>query len=100
VLLKLGTEIAAILENFPQVSEGAELEGGVGHLVRDRLGDEEVTAHNAAEDSWGRTFSCLTEPAVRNRKVQLRPPESALSIEDLEAEAIRAEGCGKRRCSK
>ncbi|HWW74960.1 MAG TPA: hypothetical protein VNZ44_06185 [Pyrinomonadaceae bacterium] len=97
LLLKLQSDVAEILENFPQPTEGEELKGGIGQNVRYPLlcpvPSHETRDEPSAEDvaAWEEVERrAAGEPQVLTREVQLRPPPSD---EELEAAAIRAEGC-------
>jgi hypothetical protein len=89
-LLKLRADVAEILEDFPQASEGEGVDGGIGQNVRYppdvRPCAEDVAAWEAIEQRAG------SSPRVITREIPLR--SSLNSNEQLEAEAIYAEGCG------
>lgn len=90
-LLKLRSDVAEILENFPQVTEGEEVDEGIGQNVRYPLDvrpyAEDVAAWEVIERRAGGA------PHVVSREIPLLP--SPDSDEELEAEAIRAEGLGE-----
>lgn len=87
-LFKLQADIGEILENFPQPSDAEEVDGGIGHF--DRYPPVEPSAADSAvfENIMRRAAGA---PRVTTRVVNLCPPPTE---EELEAEAIRAEGCG------
>jgi hypothetical protein len=106
-LSELQTEITEVLEIFPERCEHEELKGGVGQNVRYPASDNCLAPSAVDQDSWDRTFTGLTEPAVQSRELHLRQPSTASSsdetlhgdfcaIEASEAEAIRTEGCGEQ----
>jgi len=90
-LLKLSADVAEILENFPQASDGEEVDGGTGQNVRYppdvQPRAEDVAAWEAIERRAGGT------PHVVTREIPLL--SSSNSDEELEAEAVRAEACGE-----
>lgn len=88
-LLKLQADIGEILENFPQPFEGEEVDGGIGHFVR------YPSSVPSAEDvvAWEQIERrAAGAPQVVTQAVNLHPPPTD---EELEAEAICAEGCGE-----
>jgi hypothetical protein len=87
-LLKLQADIGGILENFPQLPDGEEVDRGVGHFVR-YPPSEPSAADVAAWEALERRASGT--PHVIARPVNLCPSPT---VEDSEALAIRAEGCG------
>jgi hypothetical protein len=90
-LLKLRADVVEILENFPQAAEGEQVDGGIGQSVRYPLDvrprAEDVAAWEAIERRAGGA------PHLISREIPLL--SSPNSDEELEAEAIRAEGCGE-----
>jgi hypothetical protein len=90
-LLKLRSDIAEILENFPQATEGEEDDRGIGQNVRYPLDAcpcaEDVAAWEAIERRAGGA------PNVVTREIPLL--SSPGSDEELETEAIRAEARGE-----
>lgn len=105
-LSELQTEITEVLEIFPEQSEREELKEGIGQNVLHPTADNRLVPSAVALDSWERIFEGLTEPDVKSQELRLRPPSTApfddsphhefCAIEDSEADAIRAEGCGER----
>jgi hypothetical protein len=91
MLLKLRADVAEILENFPQASEGKDVDEGIGQNVRYppgvRHSAEDMSAWEAIERRAGGA------PHVVTREIPLL--SSPNSDEELEAEAIRAEACGE-----
>lgn len=88
-LLKLQANIGEILENFPQPTEGEEVDGGVGHFVRYPPPEPSAADLAAWEEIERRAGG---SPHVVSRGVRLYPPPSD---EEIEAEAVRAEACGE-----
>ncbi|HJQ31685.1 MAG TPA: hypothetical protein VJ866_05895 [Pyrinomonadaceae bacterium] len=88
-LLKLWTDIGDILTSLPQSTEVEDLDRGLGQSVLTPVAEpspEDVAA-------WGEVERRVVgSPQVITCEVNLRPP---LSVEELEAEAVRAEGCGE-----
>lgn len=103
-LSELQIEITEVLEIFPERYEPEELREGIGQNVLYPNADNRLEPSATAQASWERTFAGLTEPAVQSRELRLHQPSTVSSsdetlhdesIEDSEAEAIRAEGCGE-----
>jgi hypothetical protein len=97
-LLKLQVDIAGVLEDFPQSLEREEIEGGVGHFVRHPSGRDQNEPEAAEVAAWEKLERrAAGAPLVITREVTLytpgQPPQAP--AEDMEAEAIRAEGCGE-----
>jgi hypothetical protein len=89
MLLKLQADIGGVLENFPQPPEMQGVDEGTGHFVR--CPPIEPSAADVAV--WERLeWRSAGAPNVVTRELILRPPSSD---ENMEAEAIRAEGCGE-----
>ena len=103
-LLKLQGGIAEALKVFPQINDEQEVDEGLGQngLTPTLFEQDEPRAEDVA--LWERVVRrAAGAPLAVSREVQLRPPapdESpplapVPSVEDAEAEAIRAEGCGR-----
>jgi hypothetical protein len=88
-----------------QVDETAELR----QPVRSSPVDEEPVAEMSPEDDamWEGTKKRLSAPPIQSVEIALRPPEPVsrdltyetdgeMTVEELEAEAVRAEACGER----
>ena len=88
-LLKLQADIGEILESLPQPAEAREVGRGLGHFVL-TLSDEPDTEDVAAWEEVERRAA--GSPLVVTQDLIFSPPPSE---EELEAEAIRAEGCRK-----
>jgi hypothetical protein len=82
VLLKLQSDVAEVLENFPQAAEEEEVDGGIGQNVRyppaavqTEPSDEDVTAFERV------CARAAGEPSVRSVEIELRaadpPPVDA-----------------------
>lgn len=88
-LLQLTADIGEILESLPQLLESEEVDEGLGQNVLtpdDAPTAEDVAAWEALERR------AAGAPRVVTRELSLCPPPSD---EEMEAEAIRAEGCGE-----
>ncbi|MET0649195.1 MAG: hypothetical protein ABW208_21510 [Pyrinomonadaceae bacterium] len=89
MLLKLSSDIAEVLASLPQPAQSEEVNKGLGHFVPTLSVEpraEDVSIWEAIERR------AVGAPHVVSRAVNLRPP---LTEEDEEAEAVRAEGCGR-----
>jgi hypothetical protein len=107
-------EVRADMDAFcavdsPQTAETSEVDGGGGQFVHHPPDDEpvETEASPEARAEWDKLEARLTEPRVRSVRVDLRPPapvprelpgraDGEMTVEELEAEAVRAEACGER----
>lgn len=111
-------EVRARMDEFcdaysPQDNEPSRV-GAVGGQIVHPPPDEETAVREVhPEDSaaWDKLEERVSAPPIRSVEVALRPPESVprdlscesegegpdpLSVEELEAEAVRAEACGWR----
>ena len=107
-LLKLQADISEVLENFtqetsPQPVEVEEVDGGYRTFCPAPPDVLTLAIEPSAEDlaAWEAIERrAAGEPRVQSREVQLRPPpdesppDVLRTVEDEEAEAIRAEACG------
>lgn len=108
-LLKLQADIAEVLESLPQENspqsvEEEEFDGGYRTFCPAPPPCPVPPAEPSAEDlaAWeGIERRAAGAPRVQSREVELRPPpnesppDGFLTVEDEEAEAIRAEACGE-----
>ena len=102
-LLKLQADIAEVLETLPQATDGERVEEGLGQNVLTPRDDSPGGPSAADLAAWEEVERrAAGEPRVQSHELQLRLPSTdeslpagaANSVEDAEAEAVRAEACG------
>ncbi|MCA1632092.1 MAG: hypothetical protein LC774_17565, partial [Acidobacteria bacterium] len=112
--LEVSTEMDAFCGvESSQTSETTQVGQGGGQFVHHPADDQPAEREVSAEDhaTFNRLEERLNAPLIRSVELTLRPPElvpreltddpdgdgaGPVSLEELEAEAVRAEACGER----